>query len=328
MTLISFPWLIDDVPTDADSVVFSDAGGDFGLRRTDTEEVLIPAGTALDHDGVGEYSYDLDDPEAGITYEYWIRVVYDGETYHVQNFIDASDGPTVKTLRFVVVTAGAAVVLEDAPVLSNPTGSFGAVRVDTGAIVASDGEEFAASGSLYSVSFTEPAEGLTYRYYVEAVYGGTTYHLPRTTAYNNSAALVIGRYTDSTRIEAQFGVENVAKWLGIDDGDEPVDWALRMDRFIVAAEQQLDDLLRGGPCTVPFEEPAPEVIIDIATNLAAVRMYEARGVVDMHPETGQPQHRLQHQKKQAMYDLARIKAGQLRLTVDDATRFPAVVCDD
>lgn len=328
MTLISFPWTVDGEPTDATAVTFSNAGGTFGLRRTDNIQILIAAGTALTRESEGVYEYELDDPQEGLTYEYWIRVVYDGETYHVQNFVDASDGPAVKTIRFVLIEGGAAVVLDDPPVLSNPTGSYGAVRLDTGAIVVDDGEAFTASGSLYSVGITEPADDLTYRYYVEAVHDGVTYYLPRTTAYMLSAALVIGRYTDSTKIEAMYGVENVHQWLGIDESDEAVDWALRMYRFIESVEQQIDDTLRGGPCTVPFEAPIPTAIIDAATALAGVRMYESRGVVDMNAETGAPQHRLAYQKKHAMNDLARIRNGSLRLTVEDSVRYPAVICDD
>lgn len=324
MTLITFPWLVDNVATNATSVVFSDPDEDYGLRRTDTEEVIIAAGTALTNVATGQYEYELDDEVEGLPYEYWIRVVYDGETYHVQNFISSGDEPLQKTLKFVVIAAGSAVELDDPPTLSNPTGSYGAVRLDTNAIVVDDGEEFDLVGSLYMVSFNEPAEDLTYRYYVEAVYQEVTYHLARTTAYMQSAALVFGRYTNSHLIEQQYGVENVHKWLGIDDSDEAVDWALRMYGFIDRVESSIDDTLRGGPFTVPFTAPAPKTVVDIATLLAGVAMYESRGVVDMNAETGQPQHRLHYQKKQAEKDLAKIRAGQMRLDLDETIRHPVV----
>lgn len=330
MTLITFNWEVDGDPTDADTTpVLSNAGETFGARRTDTSATVVTALTPLVHASTGVYTYEITDPAPGLAYEYWVRLVYDGETYHVQGYVTGDgEAPGIKTLRFVAVQAGAAIVLDAAPVLSSPTGSFGVVRIDTGVVVVADGEEFTASGSLYSVSFSEPAEDLTYRYYVEAVVGDVTYHLPRTTAYMLSAALVLGRYTDSTKIEAQFGVENVHKWLGIDDGDDAVDFALRMYKFIASAEQTIDDGLRGGPVSTPLTAPIPEAIVDIATALAGVRMYESRGVVDMNPETGAPQHRLQYQKKQAMNDLARIRNGSLRLDVEDAVRYPQVVCED
>lgn len=328
MTLITFNWDVDGDPTDATSVVLSNEGATFGVRRSDTLATVVAAGAALAHPSTGVYTYEVTDPAPGLTYEYWVRVVYDGETYHVQGYVTGDGDPLgTKTIRFVAVQSGAAIVLDDPPVLSNPTGSFGAIRIDTNAVVAADGQAFTASGSLYSTTFDEPADDLTYRYYVEAVVDGVTYHLPRTTAYMLSAALVLGRYTDSTKIEAQFGVENVHKWLGIDDGDDAVDFALRMYKFIAAAEQAIDDALRGGPVSTPLTAPIPEAIVDIASALAGVRMYESRGVVDMNPETGAPQHRLQYQKKQAMNDLARIRNGSLRLDVEDAVRYPQVVCD-
>jgi hypothetical protein len=83
-TAITFRFLVDDVLTDATSVVFSDPTDTFGLRRTDTLATVVANATALDHDGTGLYSYTVTDPAGGLTYNYWLEVVYDGATYHFE----------------------------------------------------------------------------------------------------------------------------------------------------------------------------------------------------------------------------------------------------
>lgn len=328
MTLITFTWTVDGVATDAHSVEFGSSDGAYGLRRADTSEILIAHGTALDDVGDGAYEYELADPAPGLEYEYWLKIIgEDGDPpVYVHDFIIGSG--TTKTLEFALVAAGAVQQLAAPPKLSSPNASYGVNRMDTGAEVVADGTNFVHSGSgKYAYSFTEPSEGLVYRYYVEAIYDGVTYWLPRTTAYVASAVLAIGRYTDSSLIEQKFGVDNVYKWLALDDGDEAVDFALRAYQFIANAEAEVDDLLRGGPCTVPFDDSVPSLISQVATALAANRMYEARGVVDMDPETGAVQHRLQHQMKWAEKQIARIKSGQLRLSVENITRHPMVLKD-
>ena len=329
MTLISYTVLVEGVPTDADSVVFSDPTGTFGLRRTDTQAVLVADGVALTRASQGVYTYNLTDPESGLVYEYWIEVSYDGDTYRSQQFATGDVGPEdVKRLEFVVVKDGAPVTLAQVPKLSSPNGAYGVARQDTAEVIVADGTAMTLVGStLYRYFFDDP-EHLVYRYYIEAVVDGVTYHLPRTTALVSSAALVFGRYTDSTKIEAQFGVENVHKWLGIDDTDEAVDYALRMYALIAAAESQIDDLLRRSTLTVPFTTTIPSVVSDVATALAGVRMYESRGVTDFNPETGVPQHRLHYQKKEAEKKLAIMCTGQLRVAGDEGVRYPAIVEDE
>ena len=61
-------------------------------------------------------------------------------------------------------------------VLSDPTAAFGVERTDTSAVVVADATAMTkiATG-IYRHRFTEPAQGLTYRYWVETVYDGATY---------------------------------------------------------------------------------------------------------------------------------------------------------
>jgi len=335
MALISINWLVAGVPTNAFSVEFGDSSdvpvGTFGVRRTDTSQELVIAGVALDNPATGEYEYDVTEPSTGLIYEYWASVVdEEGDPPVVLHGYVTGTGETgiTKVLQFVAVADGAPLVLSPAAKLSNPSGTFGVRRMDTDAQVVSDATAYThLGGGQYNYGFLA-TEGVDYRYYVEAVVGSVTYHLPRTTALISSAALAIGRYTDSHRIETTFGVDNVHKWCSIDDHDDAVDYALRMYQLIAAAEAEIDDVLRGSAVSVPLTTTIPSIVTEIATALAAVRMYEARGVVDFNTETGQPQHRLQYQKKEAWKRLAMLKAGQLRLDGETVQRHPEVVCDD
>ena len=73
---------IDGTLTNATSVVMSDPTNTYGLKRTDTDAILVANNTALTNVSPGVYQYNLTDPESGLSYDYWIEVVYSGQTYH------------------------------------------------------------------------------------------------------------------------------------------------------------------------------------------------------------------------------------------------------
>lgn len=307
--------------------------GTFGVRRTDTLEELVEAGTALDNDETGILTLEVAEPAEGLVYEYWVSIVGEsGDPPTVIHDYIAGEGtepPTIKILRFVAVKDGAPVVLDDPPTLSSPSATFGVKRIDNGVSVVPDATAYThVGGGGYTYGFAEPGGDLDYRYYVEAEVDGVTYRLPRTTHLIDSAALAIGRYTDSHRIEQQFGIDNVHKWVALDDYDEAADYALRLYQHIADAEAEIDDALRDSAVSVPIESDVPSLITQIATALAGVRFYEARGVVDFNTDTGLPQHRLQYQKREAWKRIALLKTGQLRLSGETVVRHPIVVDDE
>lgn len=68
----------------------------------------------------------------------------------------------------------------DSIVLSDPTGTFGAKRTDTDAIVVADGAAFTnVSTGVYQYTITDPAAGLTYVYWIEYVFNGATKRFER-----------------------------------------------------------------------------------------------------------------------------------------------------
>lgn len=330
--MLNFVFKVDDVLTDVTSVVFSDPDTAYGVRRSDTHEVVEASGTAWTHASTGTYQYQEDlipGLVAGVEYEYWRAVTYLGETTRQQfTFRAAGVSPTERTLKFLAVADGVVLAADAAPKLQNPTGTYGVSNIQTGAVVVASATPMTVEGSGgYTYTFDADAEDSIYRYYVRAIVSGVTYYVPRTTAYVKSACLVFGRYTNSLEIEAEFGVDNTHKWLAIDDYDEAVDYALRYYSFIRSAESEVDDALRDGGSIVPFTDAIPDLVRRVAGLMAGVRAYESRGVNDVDPASGRPMHRLRFQSDWCKAQLTRIRGGCLRLETDDATRFPEVVRD-
>lgn len=65
----------------------SDPTGTYGVKRDDTDAVIVADGTAMTKVGTGVYTYSFDEPEGetGLTYTYWVEWVYNGRTYRNQH---------------------------------------------------------------------------------------------------------------------------------------------------------------------------------------------------------------------------------------------------
>lgn len=230
---------------------------------------------------------------------------------------EASSSGGTLDIDFVVCNLGELVTLDEAPMLSSPATTYGLIRIDTGEVLIADGYEFTlVSDFLYRVSFLAPEEGLTYRYYVEAIVDDTTFHIPATTANSMNSMLAIGRYTNSWNIAQKFGYDNMQSWLSLPAGDtdSPTDFALRAYEFIDNAEKQIDNELigpyyRGDGVEGDFADGVPELIEQMATALAAVMMYEARGVNNYDSDDNRPQHRLSYHRDWYEKQLKKVKYG-------------------
>ena len=76
-------WKVEDVLTDATSVKLSDPTGTYGIKRNDTDAVVVNDDTAMTKSATGTYEYsftDIDD----IAYTAYVEVVYDGLTDHYE----------------------------------------------------------------------------------------------------------------------------------------------------------------------------------------------------------------------------------------------------
>lgn len=68
------------VLTNATTAVLSDATGTYGIKRNDTDAVVVADGAALVNTSTGVYTYSFTDPGAGLTYTYALEFVYAGIT--------------------------------------------------------------------------------------------------------------------------------------------------------------------------------------------------------------------------------------------------------
>jgi len=72
---------------EVESCILSDPTDTFGVKRDDTDEVIVVNNTPMTKVGTGIYTYSFDEPtgETGLTYTYWVEWVYEGRTYHTQH---------------------------------------------------------------------------------------------------------------------------------------------------------------------------------------------------------------------------------------------------
>jgi len=82
ITTITHEFRVDDVLTDPDSIVLSDYDGEYGVKRTDNDAVVVAADTAMEKVSTGVYAYSFTDPAANLVYEYWIKFVINGSTLY------------------------------------------------------------------------------------------------------------------------------------------------------------------------------------------------------------------------------------------------------
>jgi len=82
---------IDDDAATGLTVYLSDATGAYGVKRNDTDAVVVADGTAMSEIGSGWYSYTWTDPAYDLTYTVAVEYTYDGET---TRFSDTISGAT------------------------------------------------------------------------------------------------------------------------------------------------------------------------------------------------------------------------------------------
>jgi hypothetical protein len=317
--MLNFTWTIEDVLTDVQQLKFGDPTGTFGLRRPDTNEIIVAAGTNWVHVSDGTYQYDEDDlslvPDT--EYEYWIEVLYDNEYTRVQRLFTFSGDPLGNEiiLRFCVVKDGVIFEPETAPVLCSPSASYGVSQIG-GSVILAANTVFGNTNGLYAKAFNEVVDGSKYRYYVKVL----GEYVASTTELVRSSMLAVGRYTNSWQVALMYGADNMHLWLSLPGGktEEPVDYAMRAWQFVDEAEQQVDaglgrSYFDGDGLEGDFADGVPRLIKTIATMLAGVLMYESRGVVDYDTQNNRVQHRLRWQREKVEKMLTQLRNGVVRI---------------
>lgn len=79
---------VNGVPTDVVSAVLSDPTGTYGVKRTDTDEVVVADGTEMLRVDTGTYEYQFDD-EVGVPYTAFVEFLYGSSTYFFESDFDA-----------------------------------------------------------------------------------------------------------------------------------------------------------------------------------------------------------------------------------------------
>jgi hypothetical protein len=110
---ITFELRIDGVLTDADTdtVKLSNTGGTIGVKRNDTDAVVVADDTDFTgHPSTGVYTYTFAEPEDGLEYTAYIEWQYDGVTYRDTDILGAISTGDAAWVRARTVVAWESVV--------------------------------------------------------------------------------------------------------------------------------------------------------------------------------------------------------------------------
>lgn len=87
---LRFGFTADGNAADATSVTLRSADGVYGVKREDTDQVVVNALTAMTRVATGDYRYTFEPPAAGLLYSWVAEVVYAGATYHFEQLYQDS----------------------------------------------------------------------------------------------------------------------------------------------------------------------------------------------------------------------------------------------
>jgi len=76
---------VGDVLTDVTTAKLSDPTGVYGVKRDDTDAVVVADGTAMTRTATGKYEYTFTEPAAGLSYTGYVEFVYDGNTFRFEH---------------------------------------------------------------------------------------------------------------------------------------------------------------------------------------------------------------------------------------------------
>ena len=79
----------DGIPIEPTSVILSNPSETYGIKRNDTDAVVIADNTPMVSEGDGVYTYTFDEEEGanGIIYTYWVEWVYQGHTDYDERIV-------------------------------------------------------------------------------------------------------------------------------------------------------------------------------------------------------------------------------------------------
>lgn len=87
---VTFTHTVNGSLADATDVRLSDPTATFGIKRNDTDEVLVADNTAMDHPSTGVYTYEFTEPDGATSYTAYIEWVYGGETFRAERLLSST----------------------------------------------------------------------------------------------------------------------------------------------------------------------------------------------------------------------------------------------
>ncbi|HEY1101038.1 MAG TPA: DnaT-like ssDNA-binding protein [Myxococcota bacterium] len=100
---VSVMLVANATPMTTATVTLSDEAATYGIRRADTDEVVIAAGTVVPHVGNGVYTYVFSDALAGVAYEARVKIEWpDGSIDYADRPL-AAELPTITLPSYLTV---------------------------------------------------------------------------------------------------------------------------------------------------------------------------------------------------------------------------------
>jgi len=81
-------WAVEGILTNVTTAKLSDPTGTYGVKRNDTDAVVVADGTNMTQGGTGIYEYSFEDVQ-DVAYTAYVEFVYDGSTFHFEVDIPA-----------------------------------------------------------------------------------------------------------------------------------------------------------------------------------------------------------------------------------------------
>jgi hypothetical protein len=283
---------------DFEALQYTSAGG-FVWNGTDwvayVDADFLDYRIVADYDGGGSFSAAA--PSGTTHFRLRVRgatladspVVYEGEPEEPSSGgADTPSTPTTTTITFVWKVNGVPTDVTSA-VLADPTDAYGVERTDNNAVVVvADTPLVKTATGTYAYTFTDPAGGLTYHYYVKVVYGGVTYHVEKQQSGEGSDDSPT-TYGTRAGIEGIYGTTNVSGaggYADVNDNGDADDIAAQIDRARQHAYDWINSKLRGAELDAPATEEAFSefgLLDDIENERAGAWLYFKRGKNDNDP---------------------------------------------
>lgn len=105
---ITFRWYVDDVLTDLDAApTLRDPTGTYGVKRDDTDAVVVAAEAAFTRQSTGLYTYTFTDPAPNLDYTYYVRYVFETAVFEEEGTLVGGGGDVTLNSYLSVADADA-----------------------------------------------------------------------------------------------------------------------------------------------------------------------------------------------------------------------------